>query len=331
MYNGYASPPTGLNNPFSSDPSNPHNRFPDISTSSPPPSHSPQFTSWMQPGGDGTQLQQQQQYYQAPFPNPQPLQRLPSPGYANGVGGGMGGGGMMAQPTGFQPTSNFGQQLTSQIHGSSYGYLQGQQQQHTPQSTYNPAQQQLTSPSYVAQLDPYASIGQGWEGSSQSMIQSPQSPVGQSTGSGFQTTTSTTSRSASGEVHPREYLRTHKVEIESWDSYAWKQLLNGFDALKEGWQSRKKELESKASQTQMQVQYSGGGYYAAQLQQELTRLQGLVKEADLNSDSVAASSFQMHEVFQNYRQSGDMASKRRVREACNAALQALPDWPPQLY
>lgn len=48
-------------------------------------------------------------------------------------------------------------------------------------------------------------------------------------------------------------------------------------------------------------------------------------------DSVAASSFQMHEVFQGYRQSGDLASKRRVREASNAALQGLPDWPPQIY
>jgi len=44
-------------------------------------------------------------------------------------------------------------------------------------------------------------------------------------------------------------------------------------------------------------------------------------------DSVAASTFQMREVFQHYRQSGDWASKRRVREATNAALQSLPDWP----
>ena len=44
-----------------------------------------------------------------------------------------------------------------------------------------------------------------------------------------------------------------------------------------------------------------------------------------------ASSFQMQEVFQGYRQSADLASKRRVREASNAALQALPDWPPQVY
>jgi len=45
--------------------------------------------------------------------------------------------------------------------------------------------------------------------------------------------------------------------------------------------------------------------------------------------SVAASLFQMQEVFENYRQSGDKSSKSRVREATNAALQSLPDWPPQ--
>lgn len=44
-------------------------------------------------------------------------------------------------------------------------------------------------------------------------------------------------------------------------------------------------------------------------------------------DSVAASTFQMREVYENYRQSGDLASKRRVREATNNSLQSLPDWP----
>jgi len=80
-----------------------------------------------------------------------------------------------------------------------------------------------------------------------------------------------------------------------------------------------------------QAQYSGDAYYMMQIEQEGARLQGLMKEADSNFDSVAASSFQMHEVFQGYRQSGDLASKRRVREASNAALQGLPEWPSQVY
>ena len=38
----------------------------------------------------------------------------------------------------------------------------------------------------------------------------------------------------------------------------------------------------------------------------------------------------MQEVFAGYRQSSDVASKRRVREAINAALTSLPDWPQPL-
>ena len=36
----------------------------------------------------------------------------------------------------------------------------------------------------------------------------------------------------------------------------------------------------------------------------------------------------MAEVFGGYRHSGDTASKRRVRESCNAALMGLPEYPP---
>ena len=45
-------------------------------------------------------------------------------------------------------------------------------------------------------------------------------------------------------------------------------------------------------------------------------------------DIVAAGALQMSEVFTGYRHSGDIASKRRVRESCNAALTGLPEYPP---
>jgi len=105
--------------------------------------------------------------------------------------------------------------------------------------------------------------------------------------------------------------------------------LNAFDALKDAWEARRKEIEGNIAQLQQQMQY--GGYYAGQIQQEIARLQTMVKDSDSNFDSVAASSFQMHEVFANYRQSADPASKRRVREASNAAITSLPDWPPLAY
>jgi len=83
------------------------------------------------------------------------------------------------------------------------------------------------------------------------------------------------------------------------------------------------------NQLQMQMQY-GGAYYPTQIQQEQAKFQVLLKEARSNFDSVAASSFQIREVQEGYRQSGDQASKRRVREASNAAVTGLPDWP-QVY
>jgi len=67
--------------------------------------------------------------------------------------------------------------------------------------------------------------------------------------------------------------------------------------------------------------------YGYGLQQQINALQIMIKEAGSNADSVAASTFQMNEVFTGYRHSGDAASKRRVRESCNAALKSLPDWP----
>ncbi len=45
-------------------------------------------------------------------------------------------------------------------------------------------------------------------------------------------------------------------------------------------------------------------------------------------DTIAAAALQMSEVFAGYRHSGDVDSKRRVRESCNAALGGLPEYPP---
>jgi hypothetical protein len=181
-------------------------------------------------------------------------------------------------PSQFQPTSSFGQQLAGQVNGSSYGYLQGQPAA-APSPVYNPVQQQLqNNPGYIAHFDPYASIGQGWDGQSQPQQQ--QQQQGQSsimaqgpTSPGAFTTSST------GQLHPREYLRQHKAEIESWDAYAWKQLLNTFEPLKDAWETRKKEIEGNIAQLQQQMQY--GSYYApGQIQQEIARLQAVSGPSD---------------------------------------------------
>ncbi len=238
------------------------------------------------------------------------------------------------------------------ISGSSYSYLSAQPQQ----PAYTPAQQQVqNNPGYISQFDPYASIAQGWDPAASSSSSSQSQP--------------TTSPSPSGVSHPREYIRIHKAEIEAWDTYAWKQLIGAFDAVKDAWAAKKTEIEQKIQQFTMQMQYGGGGYHPMQIQQEIARLQGVsfcfccavVKlvhtpppvtayegrrcefwylvsicspirpRLNVCVDSAAAASFQMHEVFENYRKSGDLASKRRVREASNATLTGCPDWPPAIY
>lgn len=253
----------------------------------------------------------------------------------------------------FQPSSGFGQQLVSQVNATGYGQMQPQptgypsQFQNSYQSGYAGGQQmqypaqlsptlqsgfgqqqlqpQLTSYQDIAQFDPYGPITQGWNG-------------GQSQSSSSSSSTNPAA-TYNGHLHPREYIRQHKAELETWDTYSWKQILSEFDMLKEAWIARKNELDSRIAQVQRDYGYTG--------QQEVARLHGVRKDAESNagmyflhsgnranygpSDSVAASSYQMHEVFQGYRQSGDLASKRRVREATNAALTNLPDWPPQNY
>ncbi|KAJ7274415.1 hypothetical protein B0H12DRAFT_1088601 [Mycena haematopus] len=327
MNNPYASSDFTANNPFVPDP---QSRYPDLNG---PPAHDPsavQFTNWLQPGGQSPMGMQNQQ--QAPFQQQQQFQQQVSPQFSPG--------GYFPQQQqaftpqssgGFQPMSSFGQQLTGQVNGSSYGYLQGQNAAVSP--GYNPVQQQLqNNPGYIAQFDPYASIGRGWDGTgSQPQQQQQQFSQGQPSNSNTPVTTSpgAFSTSPTGQLHPREYLRQHKREVESWDTNAWKQLLGAFEALKDAWEMRKKDIEGNIAQLQQQMQY--GGYYAGQVQQEIARLQAMAKDCESTHDSIAASSFQMHEVFANYRQSSDVAGKQRVREASNAAITSLPDWPPLAY
>ena len=268
MYNNAYSTSAFTNNPFISDPTNAQSRFPDLTTPSPP--NNTQYTQWLQSAQPNANP-----YLQPGLHSQQPLQQTSNlqPAYV-----------VPQQPSGipFQPSSSFGQQLAVNMGGSSYGYLQAQgqpppppqqqQQQQLQQQEYNTVQQQLQSPTYIAQFDPYASIGQGWDGQSQhqNLVQNPSNTGGYST-----SPTSSSSTSPSGDPHPRDYIRTHKVELEAWDGYAWKQLLNAFDALKNAWDMRTKDLGSQVAQLQQQLAYSGGGYYAGQIQQEGTRLQGV--------------------------------------------------------
>ncbi|KJA26273.1 hypothetical protein HYPSUDRAFT_36548 [Hypholoma sublateritium FD-334 SS-4] len=344
MYSGYGttSPPL-TNNPFISS-EHPSSRFPDIS-SPPPQQQQQQYGTWSATGGGYPEQQQLVQQQQVGYGQPQQQMGMTM--------GGSGAGYLSPAPQSypsqggtapFQPSSSFGQQLAGHMSGSSYYYLQGQQQQPQNATAYHPVQQQLqNNPGYIAQFDPYSSLGQalGGGGGNQAQNQgyngyNQQQPglvhtasMGSTMSSVSGGAASSYGMSATGNPHPKDYIRTHKTEIEAWDQYAWKQLIGTFEVLMQSWEGRKNELSRRVGELsqQMQAGMAYGQYYVAQIQQEGSRIQQLLKEAEENFDSVAASTFQMKEVFEGYRQSSDMAGKRRVKEATNAALQGLPGWP----
>lgn len=207
----------------------------------------------------------------------------------------------------FQPPSGFGQQLIAQANPTGYGQLPGQMQpqstgypttqyqntfqtgytgqppqmqqlQYGPgmQSGYGLSQMQPTGYQDVAQFDPYGPIAQGWaDGQAQTQLQmSPASPTFSSLPS---------SGTYNGNVHPREYIRKHKAELEIWDPYAWKQALNTFDTLKDAWATRKKDVDGRIAQVQRDYGYTG--------QQEVGRLQGVRKQAESNFGKSGAYPF----------------------------------------
>lgn len=325
MYNGFQAETT--NNPFLNDPSgaSAHARFPDISAStlsrSPPPSQVG-YQSYDVGYQQQPQFQQQQfpQFQgQTPYNQPQQYQQNQYASTSHGLGQ------LGPQPTGmpFQPSTAFGQQLVSQVdfqqpyqqypNGYQNQYAQQQQQYGGYQGGYQPQQQ---TPSYLSEFDPYAPRPTPTPSHTRSQSQ----PI------------SLASQNPGGAMHPRDYIRQHKAELEAWDPYTWKQMSNACDALSAAWLARKQEGERI-------VQQMGGngvpglfgpasGYqpYGSELQ----RWTEIVKEANSNHDTIAASAFQLKEVHSSYRQSGDAVSKRRVRESCNAALTNLPDWPAPL-
>ncbi|OSD06591.1 hypothetical protein PYCCODRAFT_1464498 [Trametes coccinea BRFM310] len=335
----YNSPPPELsNNPFIDHSANALARFPDISATDDLSGSSGQYTSWMNrpqtsaintnqtgyfPQGVASPVGYGGGSYQAQQPNGWApggsgfSQPTPQPPYGQ----------MMSPPPvqtqasgPFQPSSAFGQQLSGQLNGAYGGAVPQQQPQFSGYPTSQqygqgyqqgyPGQQQQQPSQYLAEFDPYAQ-SQG----SQASAPPPVGPGGQY-----------------NRQHPRQFVQSHKAELESWDSYTWKQAQNSFEQLKSAWEARKQELEARLRAMGGAGLFSGGGYggmYGGPAQQ-YAQLENMAKEAGLHVDTVAAGAFQMQEVFTGYRQSSDIASKRRVREAINAALSSLPDWPQPL-
>ncbi|KAN0107548.1 hypothetical protein V8E52_010066 [Russula decolorans] len=294
------------------------------------------------------QQQQQQHQYQSQMQAPYPSTNFQSPG-TFGQQQQQFVGQVNPLATGYQQSQLQGRQYSDYptrqaAAAASYGYQQQSQPQQTGYGGGYPQpqhlqQQQLQHPhqqhQLLAQFDPYVNVGQL---SSPGQGPGPGSAAAASS-SMVPITNGAVGSPPPGVQHPRMFIQTHKVELEAWDPPTWRQVQNVFEALKTAWEMRKRAAETQVRALGGTAGFFGGGAgygayggygggYQMPQAQEVDRLNSLIKEANTNVDIVAAAALQMSEVFAGYRHSGDIASKRRVRESCNAALSGLPEYPP---
>lgn len=221
------------NNPFALPANHPANRFPKLDDPSASVS-SPQQQQNYGGGGYQPQVQPQPTGYFSQQQIQDPSQQF----YGSYQGQ------VNPQPTGFQPTSAFGQQqqqLNAQQTGmySPYGNGGG------AYGNDSFARNQTANPNYaqVADLDPYSNLAQlPWaQPTRPADAPTPQSPTSQSFGG-----------TSWNDDHPRSFVRSHKSELESWKSDAWKQFNASVEKLKEAWIGRKqlviKAMEGYGSQ-----------------------------------------------------------------------------------
>lgn len=208
------------NNPFLE--SSAANRYPALDTSQQfqplPPYPSQSFSpssSQFQPYGPQNQWNSQMQL------------QSPTVGPGSGVYYGMPQ--QQSQPTGFASIG-----ASQQFSQSAYGTQAQLQSQFTgyPQyqdTTVSPQQYQQHQQTVVAQFDPYNGVTNS-QNQSHSDGPTALSPNLQRTG-------------PSGQQHPRQFIQSHKVELESWDATIWKQALLTFEELKRSWEMRRVELQ----------------------------------------------------------------------------------------
>lgn len=113
--------------------------------------------------------------------------------------------------------------------------------------------------------------------------------------------------------HPRNVIAAHRVELEQWDQYGWRQSLNSLESLRIAWEHLRDDVFRH-------IDIAPG-------LPEKAVYRKMRQEASEKIDSITAAYLQMQEVYSSYRQSPDASSKKRVRECLNAGLRSLPDWP----
>lgn len=283
------------NNPFLEAQHAPaHARYPDISS---PTLGQP---SW-QPQPSATSAFPQSSAFPLPHGGQPPHQSFLQPSAPDPYGYAAGGAQYAAQPAfqspmatgapgGFRPSSSFGQQMAAQLN-TGYGQPQpspyggpgsgggggpiGYQPTGAGANAWNPQQHQQV----VSQFDPYAQVAHldAPQGSGAGLFGGPASPhpSGPTSHAAPSPGPVTSSAPPPGQPHPREYVYAHKGELELWDAYAWKQLMNAFDALRATWDVRRREAEDRVRALGGAVNWD---YGAAQEGQRLQGVRGLVSE-----------------------------------------------------
>ncbi|KAF8743204.1 hypothetical protein RHS02_02765, partial [Rhizoctonia solani] len=169
--------------------------------------------------------------------------------------------------------------------------------------------QQPNSYNTVADLDPYSGLSNASFSNTQSQL--PSQPQYSAPASQPQT--------QHGD-HPRMFVQKFKTELEQWDAAAWKQVMLRIADLRSAWEVRKRDLNGALE----------GARFNGWTPGEMQQCQAMIKEAGDNVDTCHASEFQLKEVLSGYRHSTDPASKHRVRDALNAGLRSLPEYPSPL-
>ena len=165
--------------------------------------------------------------------------------------------GTTQQKTADPPSMMYGQPLAMQsaVQPPAPSYYDFQQQQQQPPQQPPPQQQQTQT----------ASTSQGRDGGKQDRQQ--QQRQQQQLQLQLQPQAASSSSSPSSptrQMHPREYMRMYKAQLNAWDVYSWKQLLGALDALRNAWERRKRDMETTVSQIQMRMQFGHGTVFLSQ-------------------------------------------------------------------
>lgn len=156
--------------------------------------------------------------------------------------------------------------------------------------------------------------------------------------------------------HPRNVIAAHRVELEQWDQYGWRQSLNSLESLRIAWEHLRDDvfrhidiapgLPEKAVYRKVCPSKIVGHtlinllpipFFDDAIDETGSKRENrwvfpcpppeIVLTPTFCIDSITAAYLQMQEVYSSYRQSPDASSKKRVRECLNAGLRSLPDWP----